>query len=294
MGRIEDNDAERIERVRLEAQAAAKKADTKRTDNDRQFGQLVAKAQDAKGQQEQKSQQRSDQQNNANQLLMARRGIKSNTESETRIDARAQSNDASRAGRKNRDNDNAKNTAALLRQHQSGAKTSTNMAVNNSAGHGGKQHKSPEREEKKQGAQKDAAQSAASFAALGQAAIAAVDAMGSKSSSGAAGAPGALTSKEVIDELVARIQQGVAAKAGRADVDTIRIELKDNILAGATLTFSHEVGSGKIQLKIETGDEEVERLLSASATAQELSRTLKHSHLVLSELEVNDNKVVRS
>jgi hypothetical protein len=294
MGRIEDNDADRIERMRLEAQAAAKKADTKRTDNDRQFGQLVAKAQDTKGQQEQKSQQRSEQQNSANQMLMARRGIKSNNESGARIDERAMGNDAKRASGKSRDMDNAKNSAALLRQNQGGSKTSTNMAVGNNAGHGGRNQKSPNREEKKEAVGKEASDKAANFAALSQGAIAPLDGLGAQSSSGTAGAPGALSSKEVIDELVARVQQGVEAKAGRTDVDTIRIELKDNVLAGATLTFSHEVGSGKLQLKIETGDEEVERLLSASATAQELSRALKHSGLILSELEVNDNKVVRS
>jgi hypothetical protein len=293
MGRIEDNDAERIERRRQEAEQAAKKADVKRIDVQRQFGAIVAKSQESRGQQQHQDQARSDQQNSANQMLLARRGIASNKISGQNIDDRAMGNDAKRADSESRAMQSAHGRANLQRKAEGKTATSQDMAVSGRSGGGSKQDRSQTKEERKEGASKEAAVKEASFAALGQA-IAAMDGVGAKASSGTAGAPSQLSTKEVIDELVARVQQGIEAKAGRNDIDTIRIELKDNVLAGATLTFQHEVGSGKITLKVETGDEEVERLLSASATAQELSRTLQHSKLILSELDVNDNKVIRS
>lgn len=295
MSRIEDQEAERIERVRQEAQAAAKRADAKRIDQDRQFSRYVAQTQQQNAQQQNKDQRNFAQNQNANQMLMAKRGINANQLSGNMIQNRANGNDSQRAQNKAKNQELSQRQNPLLAQSNKSQNLATgNMAVTG-RGQSSGQNKQRSRQEDKQGAaaEQEAAGQRAMFALPGQA-IAATDGVGARASSNTAGAPGRLLSQEVIDELVARVQQGVDAKAGRNDIGAVRIELKDNVLAGSTLLFEHEEGSGKLSLKITTGDEEVARLLSSNSTAQELGRALKDSKLHLTELEVNGDKVIRS
>jgi hypothetical protein len=295
MGRIEDNESDRMERARVDAETAAKKAaETKRTNDQRAFATYVSKSQNARGENQKQEQGRSEQQNNAQQMLLARRGYKNNELSGQRLADGRMGNDALRSSTKARDMQGAQARGKLQRENSERSTGSQPMAVSGRGGQGENKGRSQGQHQRKEGAGGQPETSPTASFAVGNQAIAAMDGVGARASSGTAGAPGQLSQKEVIDELVARVQQGIEAKAGRPDIDTIRIELKDNILAGSTLTFSHEVGSGKVSLKVETGDEEVQRLLSASSTAQELSRALGRSELVLSELDVNDNKIIRS
>lgn len=287
MGRIEDNEGDRIERARQEAQAAAKKLDTKRTDEARQFGVLVQKSHETKKESGKKENESQGQKDSANQKLLARRGIHGNQTSQSLRARGQQGNERTRRDALDREGARLTKKGALERKDvDAGRADNGGGAIRRTQGKGGADAQG-QRERGKEGASasQESTQGREAFVqAMGQA-VAPLAGLGTEIR-GSAGAPSQLTAKEVVDEIVSRVRQGVDEHG----LGLIEFDLKDNVLAGSRLTLHHTKDG--IAIKFQTGDEEVAQLLSSSVTGQELARAMDRAKVKLNGLEVNGKKVL--
>lgn len=94
--------------------------------------------------------------------------------------------------------------------------------------------------------------------------------------------------RQMLDQIVASVRQG----SNQHGFGIIQIDLKEDVLAGARLTF--ENSNAGVSLKVQTPDKSAAALLTAGSTATELSAALQGHGIVLRGLEVNGTTVLRS
>lgn len=92
--------------------------------------------------------------------------------------------------------------------------------------------------------------------------------------------------QQIINELVDAVHKGV----DKNNFGFMHIELKSHVLSGSSLSLQSTPEG--INLKIQTDDDEVARLLSSGNTAQELGRTLESRGVKLKSFEVNAERVL--
>ncbi|HET6347408.1 MAG TPA: hypothetical protein VFH51_20930 [Myxococcota bacterium] len=294
MSRVEDREAERIEQRLQEQKLMEKRLESKRSAESQTFSKYVAglqqsRAQDGKAQDERKGATHQQGQQSAREALMARQGITANRVAQ---DMQAHGDAALLRNRRQVEGKEAERgeRRAMLERLQDGQekKTVTHNPV--TAKHGSDGSTQERDKDKKAAGSRDPAKDGAFQGMTGGAFTPVAGIAASQYGSSSAGAPAALSAKEVIDELVARVVEHVYQGVDAKGFGLIQVQLRDNVLAGSTLTL-HSTAAG-VSLKVATGDPDVERLLSAGATAKELSTVLEGRQIRLTGLEVNDLKVI--
>lgn len=287
MSRIEDNEAERAERLAQERKLQDKAVDTKRVADARQFSQVVAQMQQSKGQNARQDAQKEQDKQAASRTLMARNGIANNDAQGSLLGRNNRLNDEGRRLLQQKDGERARGREDFKNDHK--PKTATSGETR-AVGGGAKQGK----EGKPQGQGQDdrrvkgetAAPTGMQFAQQVHATANAVTGIGGRTGALGSGAPASLTAKEVIDHIVSHVRAGMDSKG----FGLIQIDLRDDILAGSRLTFlSSQSG---VHLKVDTGDQDVERLMSSGQTAHELTVAMQRADIKLTGLEVNGTRVL--
>lgn len=293
MGRIEDSEAERMERARQDRKVQEQQLKTKQIAEHQQFQNFVKTAQNLKGQNNKQDQQKSELTQDAKRSLMARRGIEANNSSERLWSSGNQSNVRSREKVLSKEQERAGARENLARGQAEGQRSNKSTEKGISRG-GAKQQEQPSQQKEMQrpkDAGKDAPLPATTFAAIGQAAIQALDGMGAKASGKSSAAEQADKVQRMIAEIVQSVRQGV----DKNGFGLMQITLHDDIMNGATLTvLSSQSG---IHLKIDTNetgqrrsDRPIENLLTSSAN--ELNRAMEQAKVKLVGLEINGEKVI--
>lgn len=288
MGRIEDNEAERTERLKQERKLQEKAQDSKRVADTRQFSQVVAQMQQARGQNTKQDTQQQQQKQAASRTLMARNGIANNEVRSQALSRNSRLNDEGRRLLQQKDGERMRGQEELKGQQATKSHTSgETRAVT-----GGRQQQKDsnaegQNERRSKGAPKqEAPPPDTTFAAQVHATAQAISGVDGRAGALTGGAPSMLTAKEVVDHIVSQVRTGMDQKG----FGLIQIDLRDDILAGSRLTFlSSQSG---VHLKIDTGDQDVERLLTSGATAHELSVAMKRADIHLTGLEVNGTRVL--
>lgn len=285
MSRIEDNDIERQERIKQEQKLQEKALDAKRQDASRQFSTVVSQMQQGRGQENKKDAEHSEQKQSASRSLMARQGIDGNRLTGQNLARNSALNDEGRRQAQAKDGEQAAKRGAIKQDQAPIGRTSGETRAVGGGAKQGQDSKSQSNEERRaKASSKEAAESTgAVFSA--HATANAVDGVGGRT--GALGpAQAALNAQDVIKQIVAQVRSGMDSKG----FGLIQIDLRDDVLAGSRLTFlSSQSG---IHLKVETGDQEVERLLSSGATAHELTTAMAAAQIKLAGLEVNGARVL--
>ncbi len=274
------------ERARAEQVAQAKQAEQKaRLGKEGDFRKMITKLQQgavaANKQQTQQGQQRDAQASR----LMARSGIVArdfSSKLQSQGDAR---NVAGRGKRASDDASMATKRQALQRATPNAARPAAQPQQQK--GHGGtpqrrgSEERSTQKEKGSGGRSVDQLLAAHSGIVTPNAILGVQTAQ--TSASGASGAP---TIQQMIDQIVKSVRQGFDPKG----LGMIEIDLNDDVLAGAHLQLTTTAAG--LDLKIFSDDADASRLLSAGATANELSRTLSGHKIKLNSLEVNRHRVL--
>jgi hypothetical protein len=290
MSRIEDNEAERAERLKQEQRLQQKAVDAKKIELSRQFSTVVTRMQETRGQNNKQDAERNAQKQSASRNVMARNGIVANNAQGQMLTRRAGLHDESRRIAQDKEGERTQQRAGLKQEQQAKANTSgETRAVTGGGKKQGQDANSRNQEPSRTTAEKDAAaQTSMTFSVQVHATANAIDGVGGRTGALTGGAPATLTAKEVIDQIVSQVRAGMDSKG----FGLIQIDLRDDVLAGSRLTFLSSASG--VHLKVETGDQDVERLLSSGQTANELSRAMTAARITLTGLEVNGTRVLGS
>lgn len=298
MGRIEDNEAERAERLRQERKLQEQQLKTKQIAENQQFQHYVAKAQDAKKQDARGDQQRSEQNKEAGRMLLARRGLGANHTSQSLATKGAESNARTRelARQSERARNQLQQTLGnpdpLAARKESGR--SDAMGVGRGAsGEGseqGGQH--GQRGQSKEVGANAAPAPTTSYAAIGQAAVQALDGLGARASGRSVSAA---DQAEKVRAMIEAIVKGVRQGCDEQGFGLIEVTLNDDVLGGSRLTVLNSQSG--IHLKVDTGEHghsQTERPNEAllKASAHELSAAMAAAKVQLVGLEINGEKVL--
>ncbi len=107
-------------------------------------------------------------------------------------------------------------------------------------------------------------------------------AAGTKAAEGPAAAHTVEIPQQVLDKLVDKVQSGVTAEG----LSTFQIELKDDVLKGASISVT--ANGGKISVKVDTKDANIRRLFQASEG--QLARAFDHKGLSLESLVISQHQ----
>lgn len=297
MSRIEDNEAERMERARQERKLQEQQTRTRALADDQQFRAFVAKGQEIKKHDARGDQQRSEEKQAASRNLLARRGIDANRGAE-RLAARGTAgNDEVRTRLSGKDRERHLMREALggrehaVAEQKSGR--SDPMGVGRSGGGGDKERGGEQprgRDAQRAEAQAPAANTT-SYAAIGQAAVQALDGLGAKASGRSLSAA---DQAEKIRALLDAIVRGVKQGMDKEGFGLIEVTLNDDVLGGTKLTVLNSQSG--VHLKVDTGEHggaqherPNETLLKASAG--QLLRAMQRAKVNLVGLEINGEKV---
>ena len=299
MSRIEDNEAERMERARQDRKLQEQQTRTKQLAEGQQFRAFVAKGQETKKQDTRGDQQRSEQNQQASRNLLARRGIDANRGSERMAASNAANNEETRTrlGGKDRERNRLREELGE-REHAAGGQQSGRsdpMGIGRSGSRGGDKDRGSGGEQRGRDVQRsETAPSPAattSYAAIGQAAVQALDGMGARASGRSlSAADQAEKIRAMLDAIVKGVKQGM----DKEGFGLIEVTLNDDVLGGTKLTVLH--GQSGVHLKIDTGEHGAaqherpnETLLKASAGG--LMRAMERAKVKLVGLEINGEKV---
>ncbi len=277
----EQREQQRIEQARL----AAQRSEIKRTGEAGEFKKVVAAMQQFNAQTAKQDTTKQDKNNAATTRLAVRDGSARNTfarktglDSDKRLLSNRQRNVAEGA-----ESDSRQSVTRRVKTQEDNAKRENLNPGPRSQSNNKKKSTTDDQKGSRAAGDSRREQLMASHAGIQM--VNPLAGLAAKSSSGAAGAQ-PLTSAQVIDQIVKAVRQGVDAKG----MGLIEIDLKDDVMAGAQLRLlSTKQG---VSLEIHSQDEQVSRLLSSGATAQELSQTLKLAGIHLQSLEVNRKKVL--
>lgn len=287
MSRIEDNEAERAERLAQERKLQDKAVDAKRVAENRQFSQVVAQMQQGRGQSTRQDAQKEQEKQDASRTLMARKGISTNDAQGQMLGRNNRLNDEGRRLLQQKEGERARGREDFKNDHQPVSSTSGETRAVGGGAKQGKEGKPQSQEERRAKAStKEAATAGIDFAAQVTATANAISGVNARTGALGSGAPASLTAKEIIDHIVSQVRAGMDSKG----FGLIQIDLRDDILAGSRLTFlSSQSG---VHLKIDTGDQDVERLMTSGSTAHELTVAMKRAEINLTGLEVNGTRVL--
>ena len=292
VSRIEDDDAERAERLRQDRKLQEQQLKTKQLSEDKQFQSYVAKAEESKKQNDAHDQQKNETNQNARQSLLARRGIDNNERTTRMFGDGAASNARNRERLVNDSKGQQKAGEDAPKPQAGGGDTrATRMGVRGGGSRQQDDAQSREEPKRPRNTGANAPLASAAFAAIGQAAVQALDGMGARTKASSA-VEQADKVRKMIEEIVAGVRQGLEVGGKNAFME---ITLNGDTLNGARLTvLSNDSG---IHLKVDTNelgarrsDRPVESLLVSSAT--ELSHALQAANVKLLGLEVNGEKVI--
>lgn len=301
MSRIEDNEAERMERARQERKLQEQQTRTKQLAEGQQFRAFVAKGQETKKQDARGDQQRSEQNQQASRNLLARRGIDANRGSERMAASNAASNEETRTrlGGKDRERNRLLHDLGE-REHAAGGQQSGRsdpMGIGRSGGRGGDKDRDSGSGGEQRGRDVQRSETApnpaatTSYAAIGQAAVQALDGMGARASGRSlSAADQAEKIRAMLDAIVKGVKQGM----DKEGFGLIEVTLNDDVLGGTKLTVLHSQSG--VHLKVDTGEHGAaqherpnETLLKASAGG--LMRAMERAKVKLVGLEINGEKV---
>ena len=294
MSRIEDNEAERAERLAQERKAQQKEIDAKKVTQERQFSQKLAQMQQIRGQQSRQDAQKEQQKQAASRTLMAKRGIASNDAQGAMLSRNNRLNDESRRLLQQKEGERALGREVA----QGDQKPTSNVSGETRAVSGGARQgkkggsQSQEERQAKSQAKETATPTGMDFAAQVHATANAIAGVGARTGPLGSGVPATLTLKAIIDHIVHHVRAGVDSKG----LGLIQIDLREDILAGSRLTFLSSQ-NGVVHLKIDTGDPDVERLMTSGQTLHDLSKAMEHAGVKQEEIkltvEVNGSRVLR-
>ncbi len=288
MSRIEEDEAARAERLAQERKLQDKAVDAKRAEVRQQFSQVVAQMQQSKGQNARQDAQKEQEKQAASRNLAARNGIASNDAQGAMLSRNTRLNDEGRRLMQQKDGERAQGREKFAAEHKPTSSTSgETRAVGGGAKQGKHDRSSGQQERRTKGTSPEASATAgAEFAAQVHATANAITGIESRTGGLPGGAPATLTAKEIIDHIVSQVRSGMDSKG----FGLIQIDLQDDVLAGMRLTFLNSQSG--VHLKVNTGDQDVERLMTSGQTAHELTVAMKRADISLTGLEVNGTRVL--
>lgn len=272
MSRVEeDREAQRIEHAVQERKLQERKQADKAS-----FGKLVASRQVATKNNTKRDGQAKDKNSNAERMLSARSGIRSNLRQATEFkegDGRRMNN---RSTSESHDRDQvARRDDAQHREEQrleqglgkgNAPISRDDEKKGNQGGDSGSSKGDSNRDNKNLAAQ------VAASPAMQQ-----LNAAASQKSAGGT----SVATQRIIDEIVKNVRKGMSAKG----MGTIQIDLKDNVLAGSSLLITS--GKDGVSIRVTTFDKQVERLVGSGGSLKELQKAFSDKGLVLKELTIN-------
>ena len=292
MGRIEDNEAERAERLAQERKIQEKAVEAKKVAENRQFSQVVAQMQQTRGQQSRQDAQKEQEKQAASRTLMAKRGIASNDAQGARLSRNNRLNDEGRRLMQQKEGERARGREVAQGDQKPTSSVSGETRAVGGGAKQGKEGRSQSQEERRAKASvKEEASTGMNFAAQVHATANAITGVGGRAGPLGSGVPATLTTKEIIDHIVSQVRAGKDSKG----LGLIQIDLREDILAGSRLTFLSSQ-NGVVHVKLDTGDPDVERLMTTGQTLTDLSAAMQRAGINQPEinltLEVNGSRVL--
>lgn len=293
MGRIEDSEAERAERLAQERKIQEKAVEAKKVAENRQFSQVVAQMQQTRGQQSRQDAQKEQQKQAASRTLMAKKGIASNDAQGAMLSRNNRLNDEGRRLMQQKEGERARGRQEVAQgDHKPTSSVSGETRAVGGGAKQGKEGRSQGQEERRaKSSANETAPTGMDFAAQVHATANAITGVGGRAGPLGSGVPATLTTKEIIDHIVSQVRAGRDSKG----LGLIQIDLREDILAGSRLTFLSSQ-SGVVHLKLDTGDPDVERLMTSGQTLTDLSKAMQRADInrpdINLTLEVNGTRVL--
>ena len=276
MSRVDENrENERLLEKRLEE----RRVEGNRQETAKAFNRMVQTVQGNKKEAQSRNAGQNQQRSSASQNLLARRGIAGNQFSQNLL----KGGDGRLLAKRNLGDDQAKQRAAIAKELGRVEARLDDSAQNQGRGKG--KGKSDDRAANRDAPQEKGRQEAV-VATQGYVMPNQSLAGGQSHRAEGAGGMQGPSVRQIIDEIVRAVHRGVDRKG----MGVMHIELKDSVLAGATLQIN--ANRSNITLSIHVYDPQVKRLLVAGDTAKDLHQALAQKGLNLQQFEVNKQRVL--